>query len=189
MSRSILFWQRTDMPGLERLELQHADDGIEAVSTVICLEGDGFRLDHRWQLTPDWRALLVEVEQRGPASHRRLRLERAGTGWRVDGEPRSDLDGAEEPDLSVTPFCNTIPIRRLAPQAGASLTLDTAYIDAVAMTVGRSRQRYDRQGPNRVRYVDLCLSDGFEADLELDDQGLVLTYEHLFERIALEKLA
>ena len=50
------------------------------------------------------------------------------------------------------------------------------------MTVERSRQRYDRLGPDRVRYVDLGVSAGFEADLEVDDDGLVLGYEHLFER-------
>jgi hypothetical protein len=53
------------------------------------------------------------------------------------------------------------------------------------MTVARSRQRYDRLGPNRLRYVDLGLSAGFEADLQVDDRGLVLRYQHLFERVAL----
>jgi hypothetical protein len=31
--------------------------------------------------------------------------------------------------------------------------------------------------------VDLGLSRGFEADLTVDADGLVLTYEHLFERV------
>ena len=95
-----------------------------------------------------------------------------------------DLDGAQEPDLSVTPFCNTFPIRRTPAATGASLALDTAFIDGPALTVARSSQRYDRQGPGRVRYVDLGLSRGFEADLTVDDAGLVLRYEHLFERLA-----
>jgi hypothetical protein len=34
-----------------------------------------------------------------------------------------------------------------------------------------------------VRYVDLGLSLGFEADLIVDETGLVLRYEHLFERV------
>ena len=112
-----------------------------------------------------------------------LTLERAGTGWRVNGEPRPELAGAEEPDLSVTPFCNTFPTRRTPQTAGESLTLDTAFIDGLALTVARSSQRYDRQGAGRLRYVDLGLSRGFEADLVVDDAGLVLRYEHLFERV------
>jgi hypothetical protein len=184
MSKSVLFWRRTDIEGLERLELAIEPDQVTATATAICLEAGGFRIDHRWRLDPGWRALSVTVEHWNSQGHGVLQLERAGTGWRVNGVPRPDLEGAEEPDLSITPFCNTFPIRRTPHGVGASLTLDTAYIDGPALTVARSRQRYDRQGPGRVRYVDLGLSLGFEADLVVDDTGLVLRYEHLFERVA-----
>ncbi|HEX2552174.1 MAG TPA: putative glycolipid-binding domain-containing protein [Microvirga sp.] len=183
MQSEILFWRRTDVCGLERLVLTISDDGVLADSTVICEEDRGFRLDHRWRLTPDWRALRLEVERWGPSGHERLRIERAGAGWSVDGARRADLDGAEEPDLSVTPFCNTFPIRRTPPAIGSSLTLDTCFVDGAAMTVARSSQRYDRLGPRRLRYVDLGISAGFEASLDVDDRGLVLRYQHLFERV------
>ena len=180
----ILFWRRTDVTGLERLALTISADAVLAEATVICLEDGGFRLDHHWRLTPDWRALSLDVERWGPAGRTRLHLERTVGGWSVDGVRRADLDGAEEPDLSVTPFCNTFPIRRTPAGAGESLTLDTCLVDGAAMTVARSRQKYDRLGPDRLRYVDLGLSVGFEADLQVDDQGLVLRYQHLFERVA-----
>jgi uncharacterized protein len=183
MSDSIHFWRRTDVEGLERLELAIEPDGVRAISTVVCLDAGGFRLDHCWQLDATWRAQRVEIERWNARGHSTLLLQRAGTGWHVDGKPRPDLEGAEEPDLSVTPFCNTFPIRRLPEGAGASLTLDTAFIDGNALTVARSTQRYDRLGPNRLRYVDLGLSRGFEADLVVDDHGLVMSYEHLFERL------
>lgn len=179
----ILFWRRTDVTGLERLILTISADTILAESTVICVEDGGFRLDHRWRLTADWQAQQLDVERLGPAGRAQLSLERTVGGWCVNGQRRSDLDGAEEPDLSVTPFCNTFPIRRTPANAGESRTLDTCFVDGAAMTVQRSRQRYDRLGPNRVRYVDLGVSAGFEADLEVDDLGLVLCYQHLFERV------
>jgi hypothetical protein len=183
MNTTVLFWRRTNVEGLERLELAIEPEGLTATSTVICAGDGGFRLDHRWRLDPDWRAQSVTVERWNSQGHGVLRLERAGTGWQVDGAPRPDLEGAEEPDLSVTPFCNTFPIRRMPETAVTSLTLDTAFIDGPALTVGRSSQRYDRQGPERLRYVDLGLSRGFEADLAVDDAGLVLSYEHLFDRV------
>jgi uncharacterized protein len=123
------------------------------------------------------------MQRRGDGLDQRLLVERSGDGWCVDGRPRPDLDGAEEPDLSVTPFCNTFPIRRTPAVIGADLTLDTCYIDAATMAVERSRQRYERRGANHVRYVDLGVAAGFEADLEVDDDGLVLRYGHLFERV------
>jgi uncharacterized protein len=184
MTTSLLFWRRTDVDGLERLELSIGDSGVRANSTVICVEAGGFRLDHRWQLDSEWRTQLVTVERWSSQDHGVLHLERAGTGWHVNGKPRPDLDEAEEPDLSVTPFCNTPPIRRTPLIVGESLTLDTAFIDGPALTVARSRQRYVRQGARNVRYVDLGLSSGFEADLLVDADGLVLSYEHLFQRVS-----
>jgi hypothetical protein len=183
---TVLFWRRTDIVGLERLVLKTSPDGVTAESTVLSAEAGGLRLDHHWRLDPAWRAIAVTVERWNADGHGRLRLERAGRGWRVDGAVRPDLDGTEEPDLSVTPFCNTLPIRRLANEAAPSLTLDTAYIDGPALTVTRSRQRYDRLAADRFRYVDLGVAEGFVADLVVDREGLVLRYQHLFERIAPE---
>ena len=154
-----------------------------AESSVICIEDGGFRLDHRWKLTPDWSVLSLELERWGVVERTRVNLERTDGGWLVDGARRADLDGADEPDLSVTPFCNTFPIRRTPVVAGESLALDTCFVDAAKMTVVRSSQRYLRLGPDRVRYIDLGVSAGFEAELQVDDRGLVLRYEHLFERI------
>ena len=183
MQPRVLFWRRTDVQGLERLELAIGPDAITATSTVLCADAGGFRVDHHWQLDACWRALSVTVERWNAQGRGLLRLERSGAGWNVDGIARPDLDGAEEPDLSVTPFCNTLPIRRTPAAAGESLTLATAFIDGPALTVTRSLQRYERLGPGRLRYADLGVSRGFEAGLEVDGEGLVLRYEHLFERV------
>ena len=189
MNKTVLFWRRTDLDGLERLELSVGSAGVSAESAVICLEDGGLRVDHRWQLDADWRVQSVFVERWNAREHRTVRLERNGGSWRVDGSARPDLDGAEEPDLSVTPFCNTIAIRKLWRTEEPSLTLDVAYIDGTTLDVMRSSQRYERRGRDRVRYVDLGLSLGFEADLVVDEAGLVLHYEHLFERVKGERAA
>lgn len=183
LNASVLFWRRTNVNGLERLELWAEPNRIVAASTVICLEYGGFRLEHRWKLTPDWRVLSAEIERWSEHGHARVRLERVGNGWEVDGAARPDLNGVDEPDLSITPFCNTFPIRKVPQKPGQSLTLDTAFIDSASLTVTRSRQRYERQGPGRFRYIDLGLFSGFEANLTTDEDGLIQCYEGLFERV------
>ena len=183
MESKVHFWRRTDVEGFERLELWREGDLLRAAGPVLCAGEGGFRIDHDWTLGPDWRARTVTVERWGPQGRGRLALERDGGGWRIDGERRPDLDGASEPDLSVTPFCNSLPIHRLAAEPGARLTLDTAYIDGPALTVTRSSQRYERHGPRAVRYVDLGVARGFDAELVLDEDGLVVVYERLFQRV------
>lgn len=184
VERSIIHWRRTDLEGLERLELLVGKELVSASSTVICLEAGGFRLDHHWILTPEWKALSVAVDCWNPQGRKRLLLERSAHGWLVDGKPRPDLDGADEPDLSVTPFCNSLPARRVPAHVGCTLQLDTAFIDGSTLSVARSKQLYRRTGPGRFRYVDLGLSHGFEADLHFGNDGLVERYEHLFERVS-----
>jgi hypothetical protein len=176
-------WRRIDMVGLELLELRIDGEGVRVESTVVCAWNGGFRLDHSWELTPDWRARSLVVERHDAKGRRTLILERDGVGWRVDGERRPDLDGADDPDVSVTPFCNTLVMRRVPTGEGASLTVDTAYVDGDDLSVTRSRQRYDRKGPDLFRYIDQGIAAGFEADLRVDEEGLVLHYEHLFERV------
>ena len=48
-----------------RGELGVSADAVLAVSTVIGVKDRGHQLDHRWRLTPDWRALSLDVERWG----------------------------------------------------------------------------------------------------------------------------
>ncbi len=178
-----IFWRRLDVVGLERMTIEMTSDRIDVASSILCHDEGGFRLDHHWTLDLDWKTLSAIVERWDSSGHRRLRLERIDARWLVGGKHRADLNAAVEPDLSVTPFCNTLPIRRAPPGIGQGKPLDVAYIDAAAMTVTLSRQRYDRTGPRQFRYVDLGVHNGFEADLVVDEHGLVRSYQHLFERI------
>jgi uncharacterized protein len=177
----LICWRRLDMVGLELFALYREPHGLRVESSVICAWDGGYRLDHAWALTPDWRALSLRVARWDANGRRTLTLERDHETWRVDGVRRPDLDGAEEPDVSDTPFCNTLPMRRTPD--GGSLTVDTAWVNGADLTVARSRQRYEHRGPGLYRYIDLGVAAGFEADLHVDADRLVKHYEHLFERV------
>jgi hypothetical protein len=183
MATSIYSWRHTDLDGLECLELSIKPEGIEAVGTVLSSAAGGLRLKHRWRLAPDWSVLGVDVERWNAAGFAALHVERQGGVWRVDGQDRPDLNGAVTVDLTVTPFCNTLLVRRVPASIGAELEADVAFIDGVTMAVTKSRQRYERMDERRLRYVDLGVAEGFEADLIVDEQGIILHYEHLFERV------
>lgn len=183
MRTDTIFWRRLDACGLERLHLESGPGGITARGCVLLADAGGLQLDYLWRLSPAWRTVALDIRRRGPDGTDRLRVERTGPGWAVDGRPRPDLDGAEEPDLSLTPFCNTIPIRRLRTEGAGVLTLDVCYVDGAALSVVRSRQTYEAVTQRRVRYRDLGIAAGFEADLDLDAEGLVERYAPLLERV------
>ena len=177
----IYCWQRIDAPGLELLRLAPASSGVEARSDLIHFGERPFAIRYRWLLDEDWSTLSLELHVRGK-EHRTLAIERIGdSAWLVDGRMRSDLDACEEIDLAVTPFCNTLALRRFAPPPGGAGTLTALYVSFPDLDLAPSPQRYERLGTHSFKYVDLGAQRGFEATLELDDDGIVRRYAGLFE--------
>jgi hypothetical protein len=74
-----------------------------------------------------------------------------------------------------------MPVRRhrLHEQPGA-VEFAMAWVSLPDLAVHRSMQRYEHLAPGRVRFS----SDGFEADLELDEDGLVVVYPGLARRVS-----
>lgn len=104
------------------------------------------------------------------------RLENLGDRWEVDGSALDDLDGCTDVDLGWTPATNTLPIRRLAA-AGADDVDDptpvgAAWVRMPDLHIVRLDQTYTRRGPHTWRYR----SGGFEAELSVDEFGLVTRY-------------
>jgi hypothetical protein len=173
-------WRRLDEPGLEVFRLLSVDDGFRVTSSLVHAGADPFDLRYRWNLDKEWRTRSLKLDLVGNED-RSLEIERDGdASWRIDGRPRSDLNGCEEIDLSATPFCNSLAIRRMA---GATGELTTVYVALPELSVTPSRQRYEAIGDNCWRYVDLGVAIGFNARIDIDAEGLVSRYEGLFEAL------
>lgn len=171
-------WRRVDEPGLELMALSRNGSGLGVHSALISAGAESYALRYRWELDLSWRTRTLRID-RTDAVEKSLLIERTGdTDWRVDGRTRPDLSGCHEVDVSATPFCNALAMRRLGDAGGEILAL---FVDAPALTCEPSRQRYEPLGPRAWRYVDKGVSDGFTARLDLDEEGLVAKYEHLFE--------
>jgi hypothetical protein len=99
----------------------------------------------------------------------------------VNGAHREELDGCYDVDLAVTPFTNTLPIRRLPLQVGDSTELSVAYVDVDTLGVRPDRQRYTRVGTHRWAFEQL--DTGFTATFDVDEHGLVKDYPALFRRL------
>lgn len=157
---------------MERLALREERDRVLVDSTV---EVGGDRIRYSLELSPLWafRSLLL---RRG---ERELRLARTHCAWTVDGARRADLAAAVDIDLALSPFTNTLPIRRLRLPVGASAEIITAYV-GLDLTVQPDGQRYTRLDEHRYRYE--ALDGGFEREIEVDDAGLVVDYPGLFAR-------
>jgi hypothetical protein len=172
-------WRRIDQPGLELARFDVQRHGVSVSSTLVDGGEKPFSLRYIWTLDPDWRTRTLRIEHMD-GEDRWLTIERTGdASWRIDRVSAPHLDGCAELDLSATPFCNSLAIRRL----GRDGEFDAAYISAENLEVTPSRQRYEKLSDTYWRYIDLGVAHGFTAALELDRDGLVARYEGLFEAL------
>lgn len=183
MSRTIVArWRDRAGEGLEHLVLREGPDGFRADSVVVGADdGELFAARYRILCDTGWRARRLEVSLVG--DHRRLDLSSDGAGhWaESSGTSRPDLAGAIDVDLTATPFTNTLPIRRLGLRNGQFETIRVVYVRIPELTVTSDRQRYTcLEGGRRYRYESV--DSGFAREIEVDDDGLVVTYPGLFRR-------
>jgi uncharacterized protein len=176
-------WQDWDARGIEHLVLREGAREIVAESVIVgSLDDSSFALRYRIRCDKSWRVRSAEIVAVG--ENRKVEISSDGKGnWSdASGKALPKLAGAIDIDLSVTPFTNTLPIRRLKLRAGQSAEIVTVYILAPALTLATDPQRYTCIEPRR-RYRYESLESDFTRDIEVDDHALVVTYPGLFRRL------
>ena len=172
-------WEDWSGGGVQHLALTERADAI--LADGVYLAGDGaFAARYRVRCDAGWRCRALDVELIGDERTLRLRGDGHG-GWRdAAGTPLPALAGAIDVDLPITPFTNTLPIRRLRLRPGASAEIAVAYVRVPELTIELDRQRYTCLTPDRYRFD--AVDGTFTARLDLDPHALVLNYEGLFRR-------
>ncbi len=171
-----------DGVGLEHLLL--AERAADSVVLAFDEERGPFRLtyrltwDHSWQLRE--AVLVVAVHD----ATRSLSLQTDGHGqWRHgDGRAIDDLDGCMDIDIWPTPFTNSFPIRREPMAVGERRQFHMAWVSAPDLTVHRQPQAYTRPADRLYLFENLDGS-GFSAELPVDEDGIVVDYPDLFQRV------
>lgn len=138
----------------------------------------------RWRVGWDeaWRTRRAQVERldlRGAEVV--LAADPAGTWFDGAGRHLIALDGCLDVDVGVTPFTNTLALRRLALPVGGVAAITVAYVTVPALTIAPAAQRYTRLAADRYRYEGLFR--GFTGELLVDADDVVRTYEATFTRV------
>ncbi|MGR0220093.1 putative glycolipid-binding domain-containing protein [Agromyces sp. ZXT2-6] len=198
--------EHTDEHGAPRLRTWIGDDDPDRIETACVRFGTegsmhaiGGARTHRyvtdWELDigDGWRTRALRVTARGFGWWRTLDLERSPQGeWHADVQQSGVVDlpaaGLADPssvadaldcDLGLCPLTNTMPIRRLGLLDAdvAETALVMAWVEVPSLRVIRSDQAYASTtvgGRRRVRFRSL--DSDFAAELEVDDDALVVDY-------------
>jgi hypothetical protein len=174
-------WRQLDGVGLQQVTIEPEAHGL-AVTGVIVGEGDAGPYAGWFNLSidADWTVRRFTVHH--PGRSLEVHAREPGRWTDEEGNLFAEFVGCIDIDISATPFTNTLPIRRLSWQAGQSRDLDVLYIPFETLEPRIDGQCYTCIEPaRRFRYEGLI--DGFTAEITTDENGLVVDYPGLFERI------
>ncbi len=182
-----LIWSRLDTLGMEHLHLKENQHGSTANGLVLLVEEDvPYRIRYTVHCDASWHVREVQVELLD--SHTpKIHLHADGKGyWRTDAnEHLPSLDGCIDVDISATPFTNTVAIQRLQLAVGEVAELTVAYINVPTMQLTAVTQRYtciDSDEENG-RYQYAGYPSGYQTELTVDRDKLVIAYPELFMRV------
>ena len=182
-----------------------AQAGLHARGTALAVDPIPYTVRYELRAGPDWVTTAFEVSTEGAGWSRTLRLDAEGGRWRLSTSERGDLDaaltasghagaglpGTEDPDLlygafdvdlTGSPLTNTLPIRRLGllkAEPGVAHRVSVAWVLLPSLEVVQADQIYTALGDGRVRFAN----ETFSADLAVDDEGFVVEYPGLAERV------
>ncbi|KRE16047.1 hypothetical protein ASE66_09755 [Bosea sp. Root483D1] len=173
-------WRALEGDGLEHLTLRTDTNGLRAEAALIGeRDGQRYGATYRIDCDPDFTVRAFDI---AATDGRKLAMSRRGGGWH-DSE-RGHLptfDGCVDIDLSATPFTNTLPIRRCAWQAGQQRRIAMLFVPFDSFEPFVTEQVYTCFAPRLFRFET---ADGsFSAELPVDEDGLVIDYPSLFQRL------
>lgn len=189
MERQVM-WSPWTAPGLEHMHIFTQPEGMVADGLILGVEEqEPFRVQYEIRCDQHWKLRSVHISLLS-GSHQSLFLVTDGEGaWTTEsGQALPSLKGCFDVDIAVTPFTNTLPIRRLSLPPGSSATLSMVYITVPQLQIEVTEQRYTCLEAIALggRYRYESLKNGvasFTAELPVDQHGLVFDYPGLFRRV------
>lgn len=175
-----IIWTGRLYQSIENCILTKTEVDNEIVSTIIGdYENQIFKIDYYIRTNGNWETTFVNIRTQFNNLIETIVLERKDGKYFLNGDPYLELSDVLDIDISVTPFTNTLPINRLQLKDGEQKIIDVIYFDIFEKRIEPVRQVYTRV--TGTQYVYENYDKTFQANLVIDEQGLVVDYPELFE--------
>lgn len=168
--------------GLEHLVL--AERSADSIVLAYDEEYGPLRFSYRLTWDDSWQVRDAELGVTTERASRSMILHTDGQGHWREGDSRAigELDGCRDIDIWPTPFTNSFPIRREPMALGERRQFLMAWVFAPDLAVHAQPQAYTRLADRLYLFENLDGS-GFQAELPVDEDGIVVDYPDLFRRV------
>lgn len=185
-----VLWRQLAGTGEEHLILDE-QGGVHADSLSVGeINSTAYRIHYGIDCDSAWNVQRLRAEDL--LSGAVLNLTRDGEDqWTGAADRQVEaLRGCRDVDIMITPFTNTLPIRRLGLKVGEAREIAVVYVALPGLLTSRVEQRYTclSQGEDGGLYRYENLRSGFTANLKVDMDGLVVDYPDIFKMEAKRRL-
>jgi hypothetical protein len=183
--KTTIIWTGIEYHSIEHCTVNTNNDGVTANSTIIGFyQNRIYRLDYIINMNALWQTKSCLIDFQCNEDRECFELINDLGVWHLNGEPRPDFSDCTDVDIPLTPFTNTLPIRRLNLMDGDERVIDIIYLDLMENEIKHVKQKYRRISANFYRYENI--PNDFEANIEVDEDGFVVNYPQLFTRTAIK---
>jgi hypothetical protein len=174
---------------------EHANQSLEVLTFEILashqtakgringlIHGKPVSLAYQITLTNNWYVKELTIQSSlYDKSVIQLQSDLQGYWFDADGNEMPTLQGCFDIDISLSPFTNSIPIKRLGEQLLQRTALDVVYIDLMAWECKKVSQYYTKKISEKYLYEGVFRN--FQADLIYSKDGFIQHYPSLFDRL------
>jgi hypothetical protein len=177
-----VMWSGIEHHSLESCLISLHGFSIRVRSSIVgSYQGRIYRLEYRLSTNERGETKTLDLTFQGSNKIRRdhLSVDEHGN-WKHNGELAPSFAGCIDIDIPLTPFTNTLPIRRLGLKPGESKLILVVYCDLLNDQLIPVTQQYRCISGTQYHYENV--PNDFEADIVVDESGLVIDYPQLFVR-------
>jgi hypothetical protein len=131
--------------------------------------------------TLNWNVVSFDIKYVLNGSRYSISASHVMDSWIINGQLREEFKNCIDIDITLTPFTNTLPIKRLNFQPTKPQPIEVLYIDVLENSIRVARQQYTKNSDTEYNFQNV--PNDFEADIIVDNDGFVVHYPELFERI------
>ncbi|WP_439489659.1 putative glycolipid-binding domain-containing protein [Algoriphagus sp.] len=177
-----IIWKGIFYNSLEYFQLFKIEETIIAKSRIIgTFQNNFYFIEYNLKIDKNWKIFNFELELEVNNDTKKISGIKDNKEWKINGDIDPRFRGFDFIDISLSPFTNTLPINSLQLNIGEEKEINVIYIDILEDYVKPVRQKYRKNEETNFRYENI--PNDFQADIEIDDQGLVIFYPSLFERV------
>lgn len=183
-----VFWQTLLWPGMERNTLGRMENDQNLIQgTAIVLSGTTpYEFRYRIETDLEWQTRRVQINVVSVVSNEDVVSELVieaddSRRWRVNNRAMPDLDGCVDIDLGFSPATNLLPIERLGLSDGETTPVRAAWLRFPELILEPLEQHYTRLNGITYRYESMA---GRPRLIELDEDGMIVSYEGGWERLS-----